>query len=190
MRPDPESRSILGYVPDRVQDAKANGTTGEDKPKTRTRPTTTRNRSQQKSKRFERQNGGETARPAQPAAAPAAPAAETGLSPRALLTRLEQQSGQLGILSSKLDDARQALERERESVQADRKALADERQARQRLEAMLKREQAARKQAEETLDESRATATALEAQHHLLRAQLTTLEHKTGRRRFGLRRGR
>ena len=53
-----------------------------------------------------------------------------------------------------------------------------------RLEATLKREQAARKQAEETLDDSRATATALEAQHHLLRAQLKALEHKR-RRLFG-----
>jgi chromosome segregation ATPase len=151
---------------DRPQDAKANGTTAEEKPKPRNRPTTTRNSRQQKSKRFERQNGAESAAP------------DTDLSPQALLTRLEQQSGQLGILRSKLDDARQALERERESVKADRNALAEERRTRERLEATLKREQAARKQAEETLDESRATATALEAQHHLLRAQLKALEQK------------
>jgi hypothetical protein len=155
-------------VQDRVQEAEANRNTGQDKPKPRTRPTTTRSSRQQKSKRFERQNGGEAA-------------ADTDLSPKALLTRLEQQSGQLGILRSKLDDARKALERERESAQADRAALAEERRNRERLDALLKREQSARKQAEETLDDSRATATALEAQHHLLRAQLKALEHK-GRR--------
>jgi chromosome segregation ATPase len=170
--PDRRSRSILGYVQDRPQDAKANGTTAEDKPKTRTRPTTTRNTRQQKSKRFERQNG---------ATEPAAQTVDTDLSPKALLTRLEQQSGQLGILRSKLDEARQALEQERESAKADREALTEERRNRERLETTLKREQAARKQAEGTLDESRATATALEAQHHLLRAQLKALEHK-GRR--------
>jgi hypothetical protein len=156
-------------VQDRPQDAKANGTTAEEKPKPRNRPTTTRNSRQQKSKRFERQNGG------------AEQAVDTDLSPKALLTRLEQQSGQLGILRSKLDDARQALEQERESFKADRSALVEERRNRERLEAMLKREQLARKQAEETLDESRATATALEAQHHLLRAQLKAQEHQ-GRR--------
>jgi hypothetical protein len=156
-------------VQDRPQDAKANGTTAEEKPKPRNRPTTTRNSRQQKSKRFERQNGG------------AEPTVDTDLSPKALLTRLEQQSGQLGILRSKLDDARQALEQERESFKADRSALVEERRNRERLEAMLKREQLARKQAEETLDESRATATALEAQHHLLRAQLKAQEHQ-GRR--------
>jgi hypothetical protein len=155
-------------VQDRPQDAKANGTTAEDKPKTRTRPATTRSPRQQKSsKRFERQNGSETA--------------DTDLSAKALLTRLEQQSGQLGILRSKLDDARQALEQEREAFKADRAALVEERRNRERLEAMLKREQSARKQAEETLDDSRATATALEAQHHLLRAQLKAQEHQ-GRR--------
>ena len=42
----------------------------------------------------------------------------------------------------------------------------------------------ARKQAEETLEESRATASALEAQHHLLRAQLKALEHKGRGRLF------
>ncbi len=152
---------------DRPQDAKANGTTAEEKPKTRTRPTTTRSPRQPKSKRFERQNGTETT--------------DTELSPKALLTRLEQQSGQLGILRSKLDEARHALEQERESVKADREALVEERRNRERLEALLKREQSARKQAEETLDDSRATATALEAQHHLLRAQLKAQEHK-GRR--------
>jgi chromosome segregation ATPase len=156
-------------VQDRPQDAKANGTTAEEKPKTRNRPTTTRNTRQQKSKRFERQNGNPDA------------AAETDLSPKALLTRLEQQSGQLGILRSKLDEARHALESEHEKFKADREALAEERRNRERLEAVLKREQAARKQAEETLDESRATATALEAQHHLLRAQLKALEHKRRR---------
>lgn len=160
-----------------MQDAKANGTTGEDKPKTRTRPTTTRNARQQKAKRFERQNGG-TEAATEAAATPPAPAPETDLSPQALLTRLEQQSGQLGVLRSKLDDARQALERERASVKADRGALAEERRNRERLEVALKREQAARKQAEETLDDSRATATALEAQHHLLRAQLKAQELK------------
>ena len=151
---------------DRPQDATANGTTAEEKPKPRTRAATTRNPRQSKSKRFERSNGGEAA------------TADTDLSPKALLTRLEQQSGQLGILRSKLDEARKALEQERDSFKADREALAEERRNRERLEATLKREQAARKQAEETLDESRATATALEAQHHLLRAQLKALEHK------------
>ena len=150
---------------DRLQDAKANGTTGQDKPKTRTRPTTTRTPRQQKSKRFERQNGGE--------------GADSELSAKALLTRLEQQSGQVGMLRSKLDEARQALEKERESVKVDREALVEERRNRERLEGLLKREQSARKQAEETLDDSRATATALEAQHHLLRAQLKAYEHKS-----------
>jgi flagellar biosynthesis chaperone FliJ len=174
MRPERRSRSILGDVQDRLQDAKANGTTGQDKPKTRSRPTTTRTPRQQKSKRFERQNGSE--------------ATDTDLSPKALLTRLEQQSGQLGILRSKLDEARQALEQERESVKADREALVEERRNRERLEGLLKREQSARKQAEETLDDSRATATALEAQHHLLRAQLKAHEHKSRRGLFSRKR--
>jgi hypothetical protein len=55
------------------------------------------------------------------------------------------------------------------------------------VEAALQRERAARQQAEETLEESRATASALEAQHHLLRAQLKAHEHK---RRGLFRRGR
>ena len=159
---------------DRPQDAKANGTTAEDKPKPRTRPTTTRTPRQQKSKRFDRQNGGE--------------AAETDLSPKAILTRLEQQSGQLGILRSKLDEARNELEHQRETVKADREALVEERRNRERLEGLLKREQSARKQAEETLDDSRATATALEAQHHLLRAQLKAHEHKSRRGLFSRKR--
>ena len=179
MRPERRSRSILGDVQDRLQDAKANGTTGQDKPKTRSRPTTTRTPRQQKSKRFERQNG---------ATEPAAAAADTDLSPKALLTRLEQQSGQLGILRSKLDEARQALEQERASFKADRAALVEERRNRERLEGLLKREQSARKQAEETLDDSRATATALEAQHHLLRAQLKAHEHKSRRGLFSRKR--
>jgi chromosome segregation ATPase len=151
-------------MPERVQDATANGTTGEDKPKpNRTRPTSNR-RSQQAKKRFERSNGGQ--------------GANTDLSPQALLERLEHQSEELGSLRSQLDEARKALEAEQRRTQADRAALTEERRARERLEASLKREQAARKQAEETLEESRATATALEAQHHLLRAQLKALEHK------------
>jgi chromosome segregation ATPase len=174
VRQDPESRSILVDVQDRPQDATANRTTAEEKPKPkpRTRAATTRNPRQTKSKRFDRANGEKAA---------GAATAETDLSPKALLTRLEQQSGQLGILRSKLDDARKALDEERGSAQADRDALTEERRNRERLEATLKREQAARKQAEETLDESRATATALEAQHHLLRAQLKALEHKSRR---------
>jgi chromosome segregation ATPase len=152
-------------MPERVQDATANGTTGQDKPKTaRTRATSNRSR-QPKAKRFERSNGAE-------------PVQSGELSPQALLGRLEHQSEELGSLRSQLEEARKALESEQSRTQSDRAALAEERRARERLEASLKREQAARKQAEETLDESRATATALEAQHHLLRAQLKALEHK------------
>lgn len=159
---------------ERVQDAERNGVTGEDKAKAgqpkpaRSRPT------RGKSGRFERRNGGESD-------------AETDLSPRALLTRLEQQSGQLGILRSKLDETRKQAAREREAAKAAQHALADERRAREQLDATLKRERAARQQAEETLEESRATASALEAQHHLLRAQVKALEHK---RRGLFRRGR
>jgi chromosome segregation ATPase len=156
-------------MPDRVQDAEANGTTGQDKPKTRTRPATSRNSRQQKSKRFERQNGAQGNK---------SPAAKPELTPEALLTRLEEHSGQIALLRNQLDEARQALDSERERSKAEREALAEERRIRERLEQGLKREQSARKQAEETLEESRATATALEAQHHLLRAQLKALEHK------------
>ena len=106
------------------------------------------------------------------------------LSPRTLLTRLEQQSGQLGILRSKLDETRKEAAREREAAQAAQAALEEERAGRGQLEATLKRERVARKQAEETLEESRATASALEAQHHLLRAQLKALEHKGRGRLF------
>jgi chromosome segregation ATPase len=151
-------------MPDRVQDATANGTTGQDKPKT-TRSRATSNRSRQpKPKRFERANGAESA--------------DGELSPQALLERLEHQSEELGGLRSQLQEAQKALEDERRSTEGERAALTDERRNRERLEAALKREQAARKQAEDALDDSRATATALEAQHHLLRAQLKALEHK------------
>ena len=161
---------------ERVQEAESNGATGEEKSKDGpTKPSSTSGRQRRgKSGRFERQNGGE---------------ADTDLSPRALLTRLEQQSGQLGILRSKLDETRKVATREHEAAQAAQAALEEERRNRERLEANLKRERSARLQAEETLQESRATASALEAQHHLLRAQLKALEHK-GRRRFSLRRDR
>jgi chromosome segregation ATPase len=106
-----------------------------------------------------------------------------------LLTRLEQQSGQLGILRSKLDETRKLAAREREAAQAAQKALEEERRNRTSLEGTLKRERSARQQAEEALEDSRATASALEAQHHLLRAQLKAHEHKSGRRGL-LRRGR
>jgi len=157
---------MVGYVQDRVKEATANGTTGEDKPKTRTRSASgNRSRSQPKAKRFERSNGSEDK-------------VEAELSTAALLERLEQQAGQVALLQSKLDEASQALESERAGYQADRDALSEERANRERLEGVVKREQAARKQAEETLEESRATATALEAQHHLLRAQLKALDQK------------
>jgi chromosome segregation ATPase len=160
---------------DRVQDAEKNGVSGEEKAKAGpTKPNRSSSRpARGKSGRFERQNGGE---------------ADTDLSPRTLLTRLEQQSGQLGILRSKLDESRKTAVREHEAAQAAQQALEEERRNHERLEANLKRERAARQQAEETLEESRATASALEAQHHLLRAQLKALEPK-GRRRL-LRRGR
>jgi chromosome segregation ATPase len=161
-------------VQDRVQDAETNGKTGEDKAKEAPpKPTTSRRQRRGKSGRFERQNGGE---------------ADTDLSPRTLLTRLEQQSGQLGILRSKLDEMRKVAAREREAAEAAQAALVEERANRERVEAALKRERSARQQAEETLEESRATASALEAQHHLLRAQLKALEHKRRGRLF--RRGR
>jgi hypothetical protein len=161
-------------VQDRVQDAEAKAENGDGSAKPRRAPAKTT--AARKSRRFERQNSGDT---------------DTDLSPRALLTRLEQQSGQLGILRSKLDETRKALSREREAARADREALEEERRMRERVEANLKRERAARQQAEETVDEARATASALEAQHHLLRAQLKALEHETqGRRRFPLRRSR
>jgi len=162
-------------VQERVQDAEKNGVSGEEKAKAGpTKPNRSSGRpARGKSGRFERQNGGE---------------ADTDLSPRALLTRLEQQSGQLGILRSKLDETRKAATREREAAVAAQQALEEERLNRERLEANLKRERSARQQAEETLEESRATASALEAQHHLLRAQLKALEHKGRGRLF--RRGR
>jgi chromosome segregation ATPase len=163
-------------VQERVQEAEANGTSGEEKAKAGpTKPTRQSGRQARgKSGRFERQNGGE---------------ADTDLSPRTLLTRLEQQSGQLGILRSKLDETRKLAAREREAAQSAQEALGEERRNRQQLEASLKRERSARQQAEETLEESRATASALEAQHHLLRAQLKALEHQ-GRGRRLLRRSR
>jgi chromosome segregation ATPase len=162
-------------VQERVQGAEKNGVSGEEKAKAGpTKPNRPSSRpARGKSGRFERQNGGE---------------ADTDLSPRALLTRLEQQSGQLGILRSKLDETRKAATREREAAVAAQQALEEERLNRERLEANLKRERSARQQAEETLEESRATASALEAQHHLLRAQLKALEPKGRRRLF--RRGR
>jgi hypothetical protein len=170
-----ETRSILDLVQDRVQDANANGTTGDESAKAGSSRST---QPRGKSGRFERSDK-----------APATPKAEIDLSPTTLLTRLEEQSGQLGILRSKLEETRKALSREREAAQAARSGLEEERRARATLEAALKRERAARQQAEETAGEVRATASALEAQHHLMRAKLTTLEHKTGRRRL-LRRGR
>jgi len=161
-------------VQERVQEAETNGTSGEEKakdgPTKPNRPSSRQARS--KSGRFERRNGGEV---------------DTDLSPRALLTRLEQQSGQLGILRSKLDETRKLATREREAAQAAREALEEERRNRAALEGTLKRERSARQQAEEALEDSRATASALEAQHHLLRAQLKAHEHK---RRGLLRRGR
>jgi chromosome segregation ATPase len=162
-------------VQERVQDAEKSGVSGEDEAKAgQSKPSRpARRQARGKSGRFERQNGGET---------------DTDLSPRALLTRLEQQSGQLGILRSKLDEARQEAAREREAARTAQQALEEERRNREQIEATLRRERSARQQAEETLDESRATASALEAQHHLLRAQLKALEHK-GRRGL-LRRGR
>jgi chromosome segregation ATPase len=161
-------------VQERVQDAERNGVSGEDKAKAGpTKPNSPRSRQPRgKSGRFERQNGGN---------------ADTDLSPRALLTRLEQQSGQLGILRSKLDETRKQAAREREAAKAAQHALEEERRAHEHAEAALKRERSARQQAEETLEESRATASALEAQHHLLRAQVKALEHK---RRGLFRRGR
>ena len=160
---------------ERVQDAERNGVSGEDKAKAGpTKPARSRP-PRGKSGRFERRNGGEAE-------------ADSDLSPRTLLTRLEQQSGQLGILRSKLDETRKQAAREREAAQAAARALEEERRAREQVEATLKRERSARQQAEETLEESRTTASALEAQHHLLRAQLKALEHK--RRRGLFKRGR
>ena len=156
---------------ERVQDAEKNGVSGEDKAKAgQTKPNRPGSRpARGKSGRFERQNGGGAE-------------ADTDLSPRTLLTRLEQQSGQLGSSARSSTRSRKAAAREREAAQAAQEALEEERRNRERLEANLKRERSARQQAEETLEESRATASALEAQHHLLRAQLKALEHK-GRRR-------
>jgi chromosome segregation ATPase len=161
-------------VQERVQEADEKGTSGEEKAKAGpTKPNRQSGRQARgKSGRFERQNGGE---------------ADTDLSPRTLLTRLEQQSGQLGILRSKLDETRKLAAREREAAQAAQAALEEERRNRAALEGTLKRERSARQQAEEALEDSRATASALEAQHHLLRAQLKAHEHK---RRGLLRRGR
>jgi flagellar motility protein MotE (MotC chaperone) len=161
-------------VQERVQEAESNGNTGEEKAKAGpTKPNRQSGRQARgKSGRFERQNGAEV---------------DTDLSPRTLLTRLEQQSGQLGILRSKLDETRKLAAREREAAQAAQQALEEERRNRLALEGTLKRERSARQQAEEALEDSRATASALEAQHHLLRAQLKAHEHK---RRGLLRRGR
>jgi chromosome segregation ATPase len=163
-------------VQERVQDAETNGTSGEEKAKAGpTKPNRQSGRQARgKSGRFERQNGGDV---------------DTDLSPRTLLTRLEQQSGQLGILRSKLDETRKLAAREREAAHSAQEALEEERRNRVALEGTLKRERSARQQAEEALEDSRATASALEAQHHLLRAQLKAHEHKSGRRGL-LRRGR
>jgi chromosome segregation ATPase len=159
---------------DRVQDANANTKSGGGSAK---QTGSTGKTPARRNRRFERQAAAEEV--------------DTDLSPKALLTRLEQQSGQLGILRSKLDETRKALARERENARAEREALEEERRMRERLEANLKRERLARQAAEESVDESRATASALEAQHHLLRAQLKALEHEvSGRRRFPLRRSR
>jgi chromosome segregation ATPase len=163
-------------VQDSVQDAEKNGTSGEEKAKAGpTKPSGTSGRTsgqrRQKSGRFERENGAEP---------------DTDLSPRKLLARLEQQSGQLAILRSKLDETRKALVREREAAQAASVALEEERRNRERIEGNLKRERSARQQAEESVDDSRTTASALEAQHHLLSAQLKALQHKASRRRFPL----
>jgi chromosome segregation ATPase len=162
-------------VQERVQEAESNGNTGEEKAKAGpTKPNRQSGRQARgKSGRFERQNGAEV---------------DTDLSPRRLLTRLEQQSGQLGILRSKLDETRKLAAREREAAQAAQQALEEERRNRVALEGTLKRERSARQQAEEALEDSRATASALEAQHHLLRAQLKAHEHKSHRGLF--RRGR
>jgi chromosome segregation ATPase len=156
-------------VQERVQEAETNGKSGEEKAKAGpTKPNRQSGRQARgKSGRFERQNGGDV---------------DTDLSPRTLLTRLEQQSGQLGILRSKLDETRKLAAREREAAQAAQEALEEERRNRAALEGTLKRERSARQQAEEALEDSRATASALEAQHHLLRAQLKAHEHKSGRR--------
>jgi chromosome segregation ATPase len=168
-------------VQERVQEAETNGSGDEEKAKAgptksnRTSGGRSGGQHRAKSGRFERKNGDEV---------------DTDLSPRALLTRLEQQSGQLGILRSKLDETRKALEREREAAQAANAALEEERRNRERVEGNLTRERSARQQAEDSVEESRATASALEAQHHLLRAQLKALEHKSARRRFPLGRGR
>jgi flagellar motility protein MotE (MotC chaperone) len=161
-------------VQERVQEAETNGNSGEEKAKAGpTKPNRQSGRQARgKSGRFERQNGAEV---------------DTDLSPRTLLTRLEQQSGQLGILRSKLDETRKLAAREREAAQAAQQALEEERRNRVALEGTLKRERSARQQAEEALEDSRATASALEAQHHLLRAQLKAHEHK---RRGLLRRSR
>ena len=158
---------------ERVQDAEKNGVSGDDKAKAgQSKPNRPARRpARGKSGRFERQNGGGAE-------------VDTDLSPRILLTRLEQQSGQLGILRSKLDEVRKEAAREREAAHAAQEELGQERRNRERIEANLKRERLARQQAEETLEESRATASALEAQHHLLRAQLKALEHKGRRRLF------
>ena len=90
---------------ERVQEAESNGATGEEKAKAGpTKPNRQSNRQARgKSGRFERQNGAEV---------------DTDLSPRTLLTRLEQQSGQLGILRSKLDETRKLAAREREAAQS------------------------------------------------------------------------
>jgi hypothetical protein len=125
-------------VQERVQEAETNGTSGEEKakdgPTKPNRPSSRQARG--KSGRFERRNGGEV---------------DTDLSPRTLLTRLEQQSGQLGILRSKLDETRKLATREREAAQAAREALEEERRNRAALEGTLKRERSARQQAEEAL---------------------------------------
>jgi hypothetical protein len=162
-------------VQERVQDAEKNGTSGEETAKagpTKSSGSSGRTGGQQrrqKSGRFARQDGDGSG---------------SEVSPQTLLARLEQQSEQLGVLRAQLDETRKTLVREREAAQAASVALQEERRNRERLEANLKRERSARQQAEESVDESRATASALEAQHHLLRAQLKAQEHKSGRRRL------
>src|SRR5918998_3998961 len=132
------------------------------------------------------QNTASNAKAGTPKTKRAAP--EQDVSAQSLLKRLEQQSGQLAILRSKLDETRKALTEEREAARASREGLEEERRTRERIEANLKRERSVRQQAEESAEEARALASALEAQHHLTRAKMKALEHGSGRRRFGLKR--
>jgi len=112
---------------------------------------------------------------------------EGNVSAKALMARLERQSGQLAIAQTKVEEMTKALEREREEARLLRKAFEDERAGREQIQNQLNRERAARAEADRNAEEAQVTASALEGELQLVRAQLEDLRRR--RHRFSLRRG-